>query len=93
MQESEPPVAEQVDARVAGGEPVLVAHVPHPEQGRRDDGDQGQYDDAFEVHRIADVRAFARHGAGNGEEGIESVGGAVQPAQFSAFFKYRMHLF
>ena len=53
LEEAVPEVSEDVDSCVTDREAVLVAHVPHSEQGCGSGGDQDNDEYSLEVNRIA----------------------------------------
>ena len=71
--ETVPPVPEDVEAGVTHREAVLVADVPHAEEGGRDGGDHHEDEDAFEIDGVTYVGTLAGDGPGHVQEGLESI--------------------
>ena len=74
-----PPVAEDVEGGVADGETVLIADVPHAEQGSGDGGDHHQDEEALEIDGVTDVGTLLGDGPGHVQESLKSVDRRVQP--------------
>ena len=54
---------------------VLIADIPHAEQGGRDKGEDDDDHHALDVNRIPDVGSLGRYGRRNAEECVEGIPG------------------
>ena len=91
LEETEPEVGPET--RVGScGEGMLIAGVPHTEQGCGNGGDHCDDHYALEVDGIPDVGSLAGYGARYVEKCLESVDGRVKPVKLAAFFKYLVHI-
>ncbi len=72
---------------------MLVADVPHAEDGCRHGREHGDDHNALEIDCVPDVAALCGNRARNVKECLKSVHSGVQPVKFAAFFKYLVHTF